>query len=55
MLWGFNKPGNFKLFDLSRDPGQFENVAARHPSIVRSLYEQLLARAGGRLPWYGGE
>src|SRR5215204_442090 len=55
MLWGFNKPGNFKLFDLSRDPGQFENVAGRHPGIVRSLYEQVLARAGGSLPWYGGE
>ena len=55
MLWGFNRPGNFKLFDLSRDPGQFENVAARHPSIVRRLYAQVLARAGGRLPWYGGE
>jgi arylsulfatase A-like enzyme len=55
MLWGFNKPGNFKLFDLRRDPGQFENVAARHPSIVRTLYGKLLARAGGRLPWYGGQ
>jgi arylsulfatase A-like enzyme len=55
MFWGFNKPGNFKLFDLRRDPGQFEDVAARYPGIVRMLYEQVLARAGGRLPWYGGQ
>ena len=55
MLWGFNKPGNLKLFDLRRDPGQFHNVAARHPGVVRMLYGKLLARAGGRLPWYGGQ
>jgi arylsulfatase A-like enzyme len=55
MLWGYNKPGNVKLFDLRRDAGQFENVAARHPDVVRMLYAKLLARAGGRLPWYGGE
>jgi hypothetical protein len=55
MLWGYNKPGNFRLFDLRRDPGQLHNVAARHPSIVRMLYGKVLARAGGRLPWYGGE
>ncbi len=55
MLWGYNKPGNLKLFDLRRDPGQFDNVAARHPDVVRSLYGKVLARAGGRLPWYGGK
>jgi arylsulfatase A-like enzyme len=55
MLWGLNKPGNFKLFDLRRDPGQFENLAASHPGTVRSLYEKVVARAGGRLPWYGGQ
>ena len=33
----------------------YENLAGRHPDIVRSLYGKLLARAGGRLPWYGGE
>jgi arylsulfatase A-like enzyme len=54
MLWGYNKPGNFKLFDLRRDPGQFDNVAASNPGIVRTLYGKVLARAGGRLPWYGG-
>jgi arylsulfatase A-like enzyme len=55
MLWGFNKPAGFKLFDLRRDPGQFDNVAARHPDVVRALYARVLDRAGGRLPWYGGE
>lgn len=55
MLWGWNKPGNLKLFDLKRDPGQFDNVADRHPDVVRRLYGKLLARTRGRLPWYGGQ
>jgi arylsulfatase A-like enzyme len=55
MLWGYNRPGNFKLFDLKRDPGQNHNVADRHPEMVRSLYGKVLARARGRLPWYGGQ
>jgi arylsulfatase A-like enzyme len=55
MLWGYNKPGNFKLFDLRRDPGQLHNVAERHPGVVRMLYGKVLARAGGRLPWYRGQ
>jgi arylsulfatase A-like enzyme len=55
MLWGYNRPGNFKLFDLRRDPGMNHNVAARHPGTVDWLFGQLLERAGGRLPWYGGE
>jgi arylsulfatase A-like enzyme len=53
-LWAYNKPRAFKLFDLERDPGQYENVARRHPGVVRELYGQVLARAGGSLPWYGG-
>jgi arylsulfatase A-like enzyme len=55
MLWGYNRPGNFKLFDLRRDPGMNHNVAARHPAVVDRLYGAVLDRAGGRLPWYGGE
>src|SRR5262245_21447505 len=31
MLWGYNRPGNFKLFDLSSDPGMDHNVAASEP------------------------
>jgi arylsulfatase A-like enzyme len=55
MLWGFNRPGNFRLFDLRSDPGMNHNVAARHPGMVDLLYGKVLARAGGRLPWYGGQ
>jgi arylsulfatase A-like enzyme len=53
-LWGYNKPGNFKLFNLRRDPGHVHNVAHRRGDIVRHLHGKLLARVGGRLPWYGG-
>jgi arylsulfatase A-like enzyme len=53
-LWAFNKPGEFRLFDLKHDPGYHENVAHRHPGVVRELYGKVLERAGGRLPWYGG-
>jgi arylsulfatase A-like enzyme len=55
VLWGYNRPGNFKLFDLRRDPGMNHNLARRHPGIVQDLLGTLVGRAGGRLPWYGGE
>jgi arylsulfatase A-like enzyme len=55
MLWGYNRPGNFKLFDLRRDPGMNHDVADSHPGTVGSLYGKVLDRAGGRLPWYGGD
>ena len=54
MLWGYNQPGNFKLFDLRRDPGMNHNVARHNPDKVGELYGRVLDRAGGRLPWYGG-
>jgi arylsulfatase A-like enzyme len=53
-LWGYNKPTGFKLFDLKRDPGQFEDVAGRLPGVVDHLYGQVVGRLG-RLPWYGGK
>jgi arylsulfatase A-like enzyme len=53
-LFGYNRPGNFELFDLRRDPGQYENVAARYPGVVKELHSKVVARAGGPLPWYGG-
>ena len=53
-LWAYNKPTGFKLFDLRNDPGQNNNVASSHPGVVKDLYGKVLARAGGRLPWYGG-
>ena len=55
MLWGYNRPGNFKLFDLRRDPAMNHNVAGSHPEVVRDLLGKVVDRAGGRLPWYGGE
>ena len=51
-MWGDNRPGRFRLFDLHRDPGQFHNVAHRHPGTVDQLYGHVVARAGGRLPFY---
>ena len=53
-MWGDNRPGRFRLFDVQRDPGQFDNVAERHPGTADSLYGHVVTRAGGRLPWYGG-
>jgi arylsulfatase A-like enzyme len=55
MLWGYNRPGNFKLFDLRRDPGMNHDVAASNPGMVHELLGKLIDRAGGRLPWYGGQ
>ena len=51
-MWGDNRPGRFRLFDLQHDPGQFHNVAHRHPGTVDQLYGHVVARAGGRLPFY---
>jgi arylsulfatase A-like enzyme len=55
MLWGYNRPGNFRLFDLKRDPGMEHNVAGRYPGTVNDLLGKIVDRAGGRLPWYGGQ
>ena len=52
-LWAYNRPSGFRLFDLKADPGQNNDVADRHPGVVRELYGKVLARAGGRLPFYG--
>jgi arylsulfatase A-like enzyme len=54
-LWAWNKPMSFKLYDLERDPGYNHNVADRHPAVVKDLYGKVLARAGGRLPYYDVE
>ena len=52
-LWAYNRPSGFKLFDLQRDPGHNHNVASQYPGVVQELYGKVLARAGGRLPYYG--
>jgi arylsulfatase A-like enzyme len=54
MLWGFNRPGNFQLYNLRRDPGMEHNVVRSHPEMLSRLYWAMRNRAGGRLPWYGG-
>jgi arylsulfatase A-like enzyme len=51
-MWADNRPGHFQLYDLRRDPGEYHNVASRHPHLVRELYATVRARAGGRLPYY---
>jgi arylsulfatase A-like enzyme len=51
-MWANNRPSHFNLFDVRRDRGEFDNVAHRHPQLVRELYETVRERAGGRLPYY---
>ena len=52
LLIASNLPENFKLFDLERDPAENENVAARHPRVVRRLHQRVVEEAGGKLPYY---
>ncbi len=52
LLIGRNDGGSFKLYDLERDPAESRNVAGAYPGKVRELYGIVLARAGGRLPFY---
>jgi arylsulfatase A-like enzyme len=51
-MWANNRPAHFQLYDLERDPGEHRNVAARHPKLVRRLYETVREQAGGPLPHY---
>jgi arylsulfatase A-like enzyme len=51
-MWADNRPGRFKLFDLEKDPGEFTNLARRHPQRVRRLSATVHRRAGGNLPYY---
>jgi len=54
LLWGFNKPAQFNLFNLRRDPDMKHNVTRANPGMLSKLYWKMRERAGGRLPWYGG-
>lgn len=38
-------PGKIELFDLDKDPGEKDNVAERHPDVVKDLEARLLAYA----------
>jgi arylsulfatase A-like enzyme len=52
-MWADNRPSHFQLYDLRKDPGEFDNVAAEHPELIRELYGVVRSRAGGPLPYYG--
>jgi arylsulfatase A-like enzyme len=43
-------PGNTELFDLDKDPGEKENVADKHPDVVKDLEARLLAYARQQKP-----
>jgi len=43
-------PGKTELFDLEKDPGEKENVAADHPDVVADLESRLLAYAREQKP-----
>lgn len=43
-----------RLFDLSADPGEARDVAAKHPEVVNELGALINARTGGSLPVYPG-
>ena len=48
-----NRMRHPQLYDLRRDPGEDNNVARRHPGVVRELRETVMERARGRPPFYG--
>ena len=43
-----NRGAKKRLYDTRRDPGERRNVASRHPAVVRRLWRQVIADAGGR-------
>lgn len=43
-------PGKTELFDLENDPGEKENVADKHPDVVKDLEARLLAYARQQKP-----
>ena len=39
-----------RLYDKRRDPGEYRDVASRHPGVVRRLYRKARRDAGGPFP-----
>jgi len=56
VLLGDNLGGNRQLFDLTLDPGEFENVAdtsRANRKLAKELYQQVIEATGGQpLPYY---
>lgn len=45
------KPGRYeRLFDLRQDPGEFRNVAAQHPEVVRKMRQAVVDRFAATHP-----
>jgi arylsulfatase A-like enzyme len=59
VLLGDNLGGNRQLFDLTLDPGEFQNVAEASRAnrrLAEDLYQQVIvATGGGPLPYYDTE
>jgi arylsulfatase A-like enzyme len=51
-MFGENRPGDFRLFDLGQDPGEGRDLAQARPHLVRRLHAKVRDGAGGRLPYY---
>ncbi len=47
LVWRTMLPSKVELFDLDKDPGEQENVAAAHPDIVAALQRRVEALATG--------
>ena len=47
-----NRPSHFQLYDLKKDPGEYDNVAREHPELLRELYAVIRNRSGGPFPYY---
>lgn len=59
LVWNFKKPEgstkpDFELYDFRRDPGDRQNIAARHPEVVARLFKLIKSwekdAAASRLP-----
>lgn len=45
LIWRSLLPSSVELYDLSRDPGEKQNIAAQHPEIVAAMQARLNALA----------
>jgi arylsulfatase A-like enzyme len=52
LLIGDNRGQERSLYDLTQDPHEFFDIAKDRPGLSEELYQQVLAAAGGPLPYY---